>query len=161
MLTLTDSTIDWLKKTANQLKGSVCRIFMAKTVRQSGYGGASAAEKKLGWNRVTIRKGKKEITSGAIEDKFSDRGRKKSEVIFPCLPDDIRKIVEPECQTDPSFNSCRLYTRLTAAEVRKRLLKLDGSVFPLFGIEYVRRPFAVTCLRASVTRIVIRIQTRT
>jgi len=42
------------------------------------------------------------------------------------LLDDIRKIVEPECQTDPSFNSCRLYTRLTAAEVRKRLLKLDG-----------------------------------
>ncbi len=126
MLTFSDSTIDWLKKTANHLKGSVRRIFMAKTVQQLGYGGASAAEKKLKWNRVTIRKGKKELESGAIVDKFSDRGRKKSEEIFPCLLDDIRKIVEPECQTDPSFNTCRLYTRLTAAEVRRRLLKLDG-----------------------------------
>lgn len=99
---------------------------MAETVQQLGHGGASAAEKKLGWNRVTIRKGKKEIKCGAIGDKFSDRGRKKSEVIFPYLLDDIREIVEPECQTDPSFNTCRLYTRLTATEVRKHLLKLDG-----------------------------------
>jgi transposase len=46
--------------------------------------------------------------------------------IFPDLLDDIKKIVEPECQTDPSFNTCRLYTRLTATEVRKRLLRIDS-----------------------------------
>ena len=37
--------------------------------------------------------------------------------------DDIIKIAHPESQTDPSFNSCRLYTRLTAKEVRKRLIE--------------------------------------
>ena len=48
MLKLTDSTIKWLKDTAEQLKGSARRIFMAETVQQLGYGGASAAQDKLG-----------------------------------------------------------------------------------------------------------------
>jgi len=125
MLELTTTIIDWLQNTANQLKGSARRVFMAETVQQLGRGGASAAETKLGWNRGTIRKGQQESETGAIEDNFSARGRKKSEVLFPNLLDDIKKIAEPECQTDPSFNSCRLYTRLTAKEVRKRLLEMD------------------------------------
>ncbi len=74
------------------------------------------------WNHS---KRKKKIATSIIEDNFSARGRKKSEEIFPDLLDDIKKIVEPECQTDPSVNTSRLYTRLTATEVRKRLLKRD------------------------------------
>jgi len=123
MLNLTDGVIDWLKNTANNLKGSARR--MAETVQQLGYGGASTAQEKLGWNRGTIRKGAKELETTPIEDNFSDRGRKKSEELLPNLLDDIKKIVEPECQTDPSFNTCRLYTRLTAKEVRNRLLEID------------------------------------
>ncbi len=63
MLKLTDSTVKWLKDTAEQLKGSARRIFMAETVQQLGYGGASAAQDKLGWNRETIWKGKKGNTA--------------------------------------------------------------------------------------------------
>jgi len=126
MLELTGNIIGWLQNTANELKGSVRRMFMAETVQQLGHGGASAAEAKLGWNRGTIRKGLQELESGVIEDNFSARGRKKSEEHFPDLLDDIKKIAEPESQIDPSFNSCRLYTRLTAAEVRKRLLEMEG-----------------------------------
>lgn len=98
---------------------------MAETVQQLGYGGATAAQDILGWDRKTIRKGKKELETHPIEDKFSKRGRHKSEKLLPNLINDIKKIVEPECQTDPSFNSSRLYTRLTAKEVRKRLLEID------------------------------------
>jgi len=126
MLELTNNIIDWLQYTANELKGSVRRMFMAKTMQQLGYGGASAAENRLGWNRGTIRKGLQELKTGAIKDDFSARGRKKSEEHFPNLLDDIKKIAEPESQTDPSFNTCRLYTRLTAKEVRKRLLEMEG-----------------------------------
>ena len=108
---LTDSTVKWLKSTAEQLKGSARRIFMAETVQQ------------LGWNRGTVQKGLKELKNGPVEDRFSDRGRKKSEELLPNLLEDIKKIVEPECQTDPSFNTCRLYTRITAEEVRRRLLE--------------------------------------
>jgi hypothetical protein len=126
MLKLTDSTVKWLKDTAEQLKGSARRTFMAETVQQLGYGGASAAQDKLGWNRGTIQKGKKELETQPIEDNFSSRGRKKSEELLPNLLEDIKKIVEPECQTDPSFNTCRLYTRITAEEVRNRLLEKDS-----------------------------------
>ena len=122
MLKLTDDIKNWLLDTAQKLKGSDLRVFMARTIQQLGYGGASAAERELHWNRSTIRKGAQEIKTGAIKDKFSDRGRKKSEILLPNLLDDIKKIVDPESQTDPSFNSSRLYTRLTASEVRKRLL---------------------------------------
>ena len=111
---MTDSIIDWLKNTANRLKGSVRRIFMAETVQQLGAGGGSVAEEKLGWNRGTIRKGQNELNSQPIVDNFSGRGRNKCEEFFPHLLDDIKKIAEPECQTDPSFNSCRLYTCLTS-----------------------------------------------
>jgi transposase len=125
LLILTDSIIDWLTNTANRLKGSVRRIFIAETVQQLGPGGASIAEEKLGWNRGTIRKGQNELETQPIEDNFSGRGRNKCEELFPRLLGDIKKIAEPECQTDPSFNSCRLYTRLTAKEVRNRLLEID------------------------------------
>ena len=99
---------------------------MAETVEQLGYGGASAAQDKLGWNRGTIRKGEKELKNGPIQDCFSERGCKKSEELLPNLLEDIKKIVEPECQTDPSFNTCRLYTLITAKEVRKRLIETYG-----------------------------------
>lgn len=125
MLKLTNNIINWLQNTADGLTGSVRRVFMAETVQQLGFGGASAAEVKLGWNRGTIRKGQKELETGAIEDNFSARGRKKAEDHLPNLLEDIKKIAEPESQTDPSFNSCRLYTRLTAKEVRKCLLKME------------------------------------
>ena len=124
MLKLTANIKNWLIESAQNLKGSALRVFMARTVKQLGYGGASIAEKELHWNRSTIRKGKLEIENGAIKDNFSGRGRKKSEILLPNFLDDIKKIVDPESQTDPSFNSCRLYTRLTSSEVRKRLLSM-------------------------------------
>jgi hypothetical protein len=71
LLILTDSIIDWLTNTANRLKGSVRRIFIAETVQQLGPGGASIAEEKLGWNRGTIRKGQNELETQPIEDNFS------------------------------------------------------------------------------------------
>lgn len=132
MLQLTNKVKKWLKDTVDKLKGSDHRVFMAQTAEQLGYGGETLLSGELGWNRGTIRKGKQELKNGPIEDKFSDRGRKKSEFYLPNLLEDIKKIVEPESQTDPSFNSCRLYTRLTAKEVRKQLLELgyDDKTLP-------------------------------
>lgn len=124
MLELTDDMIITLKETAKNLKGSNRRMFMARIVNHLGYGGSVLASKKLDWHRETIRKGQFELKNGAIKDKFSDRGRKKIEELLPNLLYDIKKIVEPESQTDPSFNTCRLFTRLTSGEVRRQLLNL-------------------------------------
>ena len=59
-------------------------------------------------------------------DAFSARGRKRAEVHLPNLLDDIREIVDGQSQNDPQFRSKRLYTRLSAAEVRRQLIAQKG-----------------------------------
>ena len=44
-------------KTAQKLKGTDRRQFMAEVVKGLGIGGQTQAERELGWNRRTIRKG--------------------------------------------------------------------------------------------------------
>ncbi|BDI18765.1 hypothetical protein ANSO36C_45670 [Nostoc cf. commune SO-36] len=51
-------------KTAKKLKGSDRRQFMAEVVKGLGIGGQTVAERELGWNRRTIRKGMQELESG-------------------------------------------------------------------------------------------------
>ena len=115
-----------LIETAKKLKSSDRRMFMAKTVNNLGKGGQRKAEAQLGWNRSLIRKGQKELINGPIEDKFYQRGRKRAEHHLPNLLEDIKSIVEPGTQIDPTFRTNRLYTPLTANEVRKRLLEDKG-----------------------------------
>jgi len=80
-------------------------------VAARGPGGQRRAERELGWSRVTIRKGQRERASGfRCVDGFALRGRKRAEAHLP----------------DPTFRTTRLYTRLTAAEVRRQLIAQRG-----------------------------------
>lgn len=111
-------------ETAQVLKGSERRLFMAGIVKSLGYGGQSFASSELGWCRDVVRKGLGELASGRlIKDNFSARGRKKAEEKLPNLLADIERIVDGSSQTDPTFQSTRLYCRLSAAEVRRQLIK--------------------------------------
>lgn len=113
--------------TAKALKGSSRRLFMARTVQELGPGGQRQAEREFGWNRLTIRKGMHELTSGFVcLDAFALRGRKRVEVHLPTLLDDLRAIVDGQRQTDPQFRTQRLYTRLSATEVRRQLIVQKG-----------------------------------
>jgi len=95
---------------------------MAEIVGLLGKGGQRLAERVLGWNRITIRKGKKELDSGdRVADQFQKRGRKRSEHHLPNLMDDIKEIVNPVSQADPTLRSTRIYSPLTAKEIRRRL----------------------------------------
>src|SRR5713226_4577679 len=124
---LTDELKCFLIETAKQLKGSALRLFQARTVKALGPGGASLAERELGWNRKTIRKGMHEVESGiTCLDAFGARGRKRAEDHLPTLLEDIRAIVDGQSQTDPQFKTNRLYTRLTAPEVRRQLVVQKG-----------------------------------
>lgn len=68
-----------------------------------------------------------ELSSGQpIVDGYSRSGRKRVEAKLPHLLADIRAIVDPQTQTDPSFKSTRLYTRISAAEVRRQLIEQKG-----------------------------------
>jgi hypothetical protein len=80
LIQLTDSLKALYIKTAQKLKGSDRRQFMAEVVRSLGIGGQTFAERELGWNRRTIRKGMGELTSGqALEDGYHRSGRKRVE----------------------------------------------------------------------------------
>src|SRR5260221_12442533 len=60
---LTEEVKALVLNTAKELRGSARRMFMARTVQALGEGGQRLAERELGWNRVTIRKGKHEVES--------------------------------------------------------------------------------------------------
>ena len=117
---LTPALIDLCRSTAAHLTGSARRRFMAATVQTLGRGGQRAAERLLGWNRAPIRLGLTELRAGlTCAPAYRARGRKPAEAHFPHLLDDICALVDGQSQTDPQFKSTRLYTRLTAAEVRR------------------------------------------
>lgn len=112
---------------ADALKGGQRRLFMAKAVKAMGRGGQLWAQENLGWCRDTIRKGMHELDSGmTCVDAFSSRRRKPAEEHLPGLLDDIRDIADGHSQADPSFQTKRLFTRLSAAEVRRRLITRKG-----------------------------------
>src|SRR4028118_2156938 len=116
---LTDTRKAWLVETARALKGFARRRFMAQAVQELGPGGQRRAERELGWNRQTIRKAMRELTSGLrCLDAVALRRRKRAEERLPTLLDDIQALVDGQSQTDPSFRTTRLYTRLTAAGVQ-------------------------------------------
>jgi transposase len=112
---------------AKALKGSPRRRFMAQTVQALGRGGQRWAEEHLGWSRVTIRKGMHELQSGlTCVDAFSARGRRPVEDHLPRLLQDIKDIADGQSQADPKFQTDRLFTRISAAEVRKQLIARKG-----------------------------------
>ena len=124
---LTDTRKAWLVETAKTLKGYERRRFMACAVQELGPGGQRRAERDLGWNRQTIRKAIHELETGLrCLGAVALRRRKRAEERLPKLLDDITALVDGQSQTDPSFRSTRLYTRLTAAEVRRQLIAQKG-----------------------------------
>ena len=124
---LTDSMKTLLMEAARNLKGSARRVFMARTVNELGYGGQRYVEREFGWDRGVIRKGMAELEHGTpIVDHFSNRGRKLAEEHLPHLLEDICAIVDPRSHADPQVKCDRVYTRITAAEVRRHLIQQKG-----------------------------------
>ncbi len=128
---LTTSVKLLLSKTAKALKGSARRLFMARPVKELGPGGQRRAERALGWGRMTIRKGTHEWASGfTCFAAFSARGRQRAEDHLPQLLTAITAVVASQSQADPQCRTTRLYTRLTAAEVRRQRIVQKGYTDP-------------------------------
>ena len=124
---LTEAIKQVYSETVKTLKGSARRLFMARVVRSLGSGGQRRAARELGWDRETIRKGLHELASGYVcVDGYAARGRKRAEERLPNLLEDIKAIVDGQSQTDARFESSRLYTRLSAAQVRQQLIVQKG-----------------------------------
>jgi DNA-binding protein Fis len=131
---LTDPVKQYLRESAAALRGFDRRHFLARTVRLLGRGGQRRAEREIGWNRVTLRKALREFDGGIrCADAFCLRGRPRAEEALPGLLDDIRAVVDGQSQADPTFATARLYTRLTAAEVRRQVALrrgIDAGLLP-------------------------------
>jgi len=124
---LSEEQKDLYRTTAQSLKGHERRLFMARVVKLLGKGGPSQAKRELGWDRDTLRKGLHELETGIrCIDNYGARGRKRAEEHVPNLLKDIQEIVDGQSQTDPSFESNHLYTRLSAAAVRQALITQKG-----------------------------------
>jgi hypothetical protein len=68
-----------------------------------------------------------ELRSGmTCVDALHCRRRKPAEEHLPRLLDDIREIVDGQSQADPKFQTDRLFVRISAAEVRRRLIAEKG-----------------------------------
>jgi transposase len=116
-----------VKETANELTGYERRHFMAKVVKELCQGNARLAHRELGWNRVTLKKALAEWDGQfCLVDQYGQRGRKPSETQLPNLLEDISQIADAASQTDPTFQTMRLYTRLSAGEVRRQLIEQKG-----------------------------------
>ena len=96
---------------------------MAQVVKMLGNGSQRFAERELGWNRGTIRKGLYELNQGVvIQDNFSARGRKRVEDHLPGLLVDIQDILWHDEKTDRITKTIYLSTR----QIRECLVAQKG-----------------------------------
>lgn len=120
---LTKELIELFTGTTEILKGSARRIFMAQVVKMLGKGGQRRAERELVWSRSVICKGMHELESGfRCVDDLSGHSRKRAEEHLPHLLEDIQALLDEQSQTDPTFKTTRLFTRMSVAEVRRQLI---------------------------------------
>jgi hypothetical protein len=78
----------------------------------------------FGWGREAVQRGLDEARTGErYVERFSERGRHKSEELQPELILQIQALVEPESQADPKFQTPLAFTRITAKAVHEELQK--------------------------------------
>lgn len=132
MLELTTSIKAMLKEAAAALGGASRRRFMARLVEELGEGGQRAAQRELGWDRDTIRKGQQELRTGVeIPDgRAHNRPKTLEEGNFPNLRADLNSIVCDHSQTDPTFRTTQMYRRLTVVEVLRCLTEKGYEKLP-------------------------------
>jgi hypothetical protein len=123
MAALTEDILPTIQSAAQLLTGYKRRRFQAETALKYCNGSARQAEKLFGWGRAAVDTGLHELRTGIrCLDAYECRGRKKSEELCPQLLDHIYRLVEPQAQADPKFQTPFAFTRITARAVRDALL---------------------------------------
>jgi hypothetical protein len=132
MTALTEDVIQTILLAAKLLTGYRRRQFQAEIALKYFKGSARQAEKIFGWGRAAVTLGLNELRTGIrCLDAYHCRGRKKTEELCPELEDHIHRLVEPQAQADPKFQTEFAFTRITAKAVRDALTivpELQGHV---------------------------------
>ncbi len=125
MAALTEDVVQTIQSAAKLLTGPKRRRFQAETALKYCNGSARLAEDVFGWGRAAVDTGLNELRTGIrCLDAYELRGRKKSEEICPALVDHIHRLVEPQAQADPKFQTPFAFTRMTARAVRDALVAI-------------------------------------
>lgn len=132
MSELTEEVLQTIQSAAKLLTGYKRRQFQAQMALKYCNGSARQAETTFGWGRAAVETGLNERRTGIrCLDAYELRGRKKSEHRCPKLKEHIHRLVEPQAQADPKFQTTLAYTRITARAVRQALQavpELKGAV---------------------------------
>jgi hypothetical protein len=132
MTPLTNDVIQTIQSAARLLTGPRRRQFQAETTLRYCDGSARQAEVVFGWGREAVSTGLNELRTGIrCLDACHLRGRKKTEELCPEIEGHIRRLVDPQAQADPKFQTALAFTRITAKAVRDALLaipELTGRV---------------------------------
>ena len=125
MAALTEVVVQTIQSASKLLTGHKRRRFQAETALKYCNGSARLAEDVFGWGRAAVDTGLNELRTGIrCMDAYELRGRKKSEEICPALVDHIHRLVEPQAQADPKFQTPFAFTRMTARAVRDALVAI-------------------------------------
>ena len=129
-MTLTSQEKEHYKQTANSLQGFERRQFIARSINifyESGLSGLAFAYREFGWSHKMAKTALAELKSGIrCINAYSFTGRKSAEDHLPNLLQDIKDIAEQHSQTDYTFNTNQLYTRLSAPSIRRHLIEFKG-----------------------------------
>lgn len=116
-----------IRSAARRLTGHARRLFIAEVTDVLCGGSPRRSERLFGWSRDTASLGLAESAHGLrCVDNFQARGRQRTEALDTQFAQDIRALAEPHTQADPQMRSALRYTRLTAAALRRALIKEKG-----------------------------------
>jgi hypothetical protein len=119
---LTEGVVQSILSAAKLLTGHKRRRFQAEMAHKYCGGSARFAESTFGWGRAAVDTGLHELRSGIrCVDAYTLRGRKKAEELCPELEAHIHRLVDPQAQADPKFQTDLAFTRITAKAVREAL----------------------------------------
>jgi hypothetical protein len=123
MAELTEDVLQDIKSASRLLTGFKRRQFQAEMALKYCNGSARQTERVFGWGRAAVETGLNELRTGIrCQDAYCLRGREKSEERCPELEEHIHRLVDPQAQADPKFQTPLAFTRMTAKAVREALL---------------------------------------
>lgn len=119
---LTEDAFETFRSAAKLLTGFKRRRFQAEVAHRYCDGSARHAETMFGWGRAAVETGLNELRSGIrCLDAYNLRGRKRTEELRPEIEEHVRRLVDPQSQADPKFQTPLAFTRITAKAVREEL----------------------------------------
>ena len=122
MESLTDETRETILSAAKLLTSYRRRRFQAEVANKYCGGSARRAETIFGWGRAAVETGLNELRTGIrCLDAYHLRGRKSTEERCPAIEEQVRRLVDPQSQADPKFQTALAFTRITAKAVREQL----------------------------------------